>query len=66
MNNGTEQLDFAIAITRTVQVFAETMDREQCREASRKLRALDGDAESRAFFAGMALTLDELAPRVAR
>lgn len=59
MSNGTQQLDFAMAITRTIQVFAETMSREQCREASRKLRALEGNAESRAFYAGMALTLDE-------
>ena len=66
LSNGTQQLDFAIAITRTVQVFAETMSHEQCREASRTLRALEGTAESRAFFAGMALTLDELVPRVKR
>ena len=66
LSNGTQQLDFAIAITRTVQVFAETMSPEQCSEASRKLRALEGDAESRAFFAGIALTLDELVPRVKR
>jgi hypothetical protein len=66
LSNGTQQLDFAIAITRTIQVFAETMSREQCMESSRKLRALEGDAESRAFFAGMALTLDELVPRVKR
>ena len=63
MRNGTQQLDFAMAITRTIQVFAETMSREQCREASRTLRALEGDAESRAFYAGMALTLDELVLR---
>jgi hypothetical protein len=66
MKNGREELDFAIAITRTLGVFAEMMTREQCREASKRLRALEGDAESRAFLVGMALTLDELAPRAAR
>jgi hypothetical protein len=66
LSNGTQQLDFAMAITRTIQVFAETMTLEQCQEASRKLRALEGDAESRAFFLGMALTLDELLPRARR
>ncbi len=66
MSNGTQQLDFAMAITRTIQVFAETMTRKQCQEASRKLRALEGDAESRAFFLGMAMTLDELLPRAKR
>jgi hypothetical protein len=66
LSNGTQQLDFAMAITRTIQVFAETMTRDQCLEASRKLRALEGDAESRAFFLGMALTLDELLPRARR
>ena len=66
MSKGTEQLDFGMAITRTVQVFAETMSREQCREASRKLRALEGDPYSRAFYAGIALTLDELELRTTR
>ena len=66
MSNGTQQLDFAMAITRTIQVFAEMMSREECQEASRRLRALEGDAESRAFYAGMALTLDELAQRIKR
>jgi hypothetical protein len=66
LSNGTQQLDFAMAITRTIQAFAETMTREQCRETSRKLRALEGDAESRAFFLGMALTLEEVLPRARR
>jgi hypothetical protein len=66
LSNGTQQLDFAMAITRTIQVFAETMTPEQCQEASRELRALEGDAETRAFFLGMALTLDELLPRARR
>ena len=66
MGKRTEQLDFAMAITRTVQVFAETMTREQCREAAERLRALDGSPENRAFYAGMALTLDELLPRATR
>jgi hypothetical protein len=66
LSNGTQQLDFAMAITRTIQVFAEMLSREECQEASRRLRALEGDAESRAFYAGMALTLDELAQRTKR